>query len=253
MDGTPRPGPRSAVPLAARISTTALSHPVWMRRLAAAVARVSLASVALVMSTGCLITDPPQFTPPVHKQPFLDASSAVPTQKEVFIVDDVLIENGQQSEITFSALLTTQDDPPETGSSRFRRTLVSLYIDLGLNTDDVQPYAWQFYGTGPEEGTTYADPPLQVGVTWRPGSKKVDRGCHTATLVASHDFDQEVTRCPVCATDVSMITWQILRCNSSVGDCASLEMTGPTSCQEKLTNTCTSSRKCADGADGGAP
>src|SRR5262249_32212570 len=97
----------------------------------------------------------------------------------------------------------------------------------------------------------------RVSVQWPPRIYQVDPGCHTATLIASHIFDD--TGCPSCLDDYSTLTWQILRCDSSKpGDCDTLPVTGGASCAG-LTGSCERVRpkaagsSCPEDSDGGTP
>lgn len=249
MDGIPLTAPSLVVPRAPRSAATALSHAARRagggRRVLSAVARASLTLAIAAMTTGCLITDPPQFTPPVHKRPLLDASLSLPDPNQVLVVDDVEIAKGTQTQISFSATLTTQDDPDV--SSAFHRTTASLYIDLGIDTHGAEPWEYRFTQEL-EGGATYEDPPRPVTFKWRPEERAVTKGCHTITLLAAHRYDEE-SKCPSCADDYDFITWQVLRCDRSASDCDKL----PVDC-DKLEKPWAPppNARCDASADGGA-
>ncbi|APR85617.1 Hypothetical protein A7982_10966 [Minicystis rosea] len=197
--------------------------------------------VLAVMSTGCLITDPPQYNPPKHTRPFFDNATALPPLNSI-----VKVEGSAPTDITFEAFVFSQDDPVDPSSpSDFQQVEVYLYIDLGLQ--DSIPYRYAIPPARLAPGATLDQGGRKVQRTWRPNLNTVDYGCHTATLVAAHKFDD--TPCPACADDSSAITWQILRC--SQGDCNTMPATGPQSC-EGFTNLCRTSESEATCVERGA-
>jgi hypothetical protein len=48
---------------------------------------------------------------------------------------------------------------------------------------------------------------------WNLVSNAPAPGCHTVTLIVSHEFDAE-TSCPVCRNDSSQLTWPVFVCDS---------------------------------------
>lgn len=233
---------------------TRLSHVMpaapALRRSPARVACASLGLVSLAMTTGCLITDPPQFKPPKHTRPFLDPTTADPPLQPVFKIDGKLGVSAPVN-IEFSAFVTSQDD---TGDGAFNEVQTRLYIDLGFKSpfDPLTPFR-QVHG-----GSTLASGSLDQGgrlvsATWHLLNQDVTPGCHRATLVVSHMFDQ--TPCPVCEDDWSSITWQILRCDDSNGDCAEMPIKGSGSCEDLDTdpNSCAIVRSAQLEADAGVP
>jgi hypothetical protein len=208
-----------------------------------ALARASLGLGLAAMTTGCLITDPPQFKAQKHTRPFLVEATADPDPSRVKVVD-------AQPFIPFSAVVISQDDPADSTSSDFRQVHAWLYIDYGL-TALGSPLAYYRYLVPPnalDVGATLDDTNRRLTATWYPGINKVEPGCHTATLVVSHKFDDH--QCPACDDDWSSITWQLLRCSDSNGDCGALPVSGDRSCED-LKNSCTLVHN-ALGADAGA-
>ncbi len=223
-------------------------------------ARASLALPLIAMSTSaCLITDPPQFTAPQHTAPFLLQQTANPDPGQVLVVNDVDLP----SEITFSAQVVSQDDSsPSAGA--FYQVEAWLYIDYGFTGQPGRPFLWAQGGTTSTGSIETAG--RLAAADWDPTYEPVPFGCHTATLVASHIFDEHglnPTDCPVCADDYSTITWTMLRCNSGMTgtpfDCADLPVTGPASCAG-LTSSCAQvladagpgTPVCPESVDGGA-
>lgn len=249
--------PRPPVPAAPLGRATPLSRSggraLPIRRLAL-LACASLSLGVAVMSSGCLITDPPQFKLPTHTRPLLDPTFADPDPGAVKVVRESQI----QTPITFSAEVISQEDAADTGGA-YQRLEAWLYIDYGSTLDPQLPYSFAI----PASIKVGTNGKRRVSATWRPASPYSDLGCHRATLVVSHIFDD--TLCPVCTDDYSTLTWQILRCDESKGDCGALVLSGTGSC-EGLTNTCADARQrqaesgleprmCPDDdtADGGSP
>jgi hypothetical protein len=220
----------------------------------ALLACASLALGIAAMSSGCLITDPPQFKLPTHTKPLLDATSANRDPAEVIVVDG----NDVHTPITFSVEVTSQEDPA--GTSDFDTLNARFFIDYGT-PDDFKA----FLHSVPTKIVTTPDGKRQVIAQWFPASQPVGSGCHRATMFVMHAVDP-FTQCPTCADDYSTLTWKILRCDqTTMDDCASLPLTGDGACPE-LTNTCSAvlSRladagievaTCPEGdsADGGTP
>lgn len=220
------------------------------RRVLARVACASLGVASLAMTTGCLITDPPQFKPPKHTRPFLDATTASPDPKEVIVIKGKPGVTGIGSK-EFSASFTSQDD---TGDGDFNEVKAFLYIDLGFQNpfDPLAPFVQVIPTTVTQaEGGSLSQTGRTVSAKWHLGPTDVALGCHRATLVVSHIFD--ATPCPVCNDDWSAITWQILRCDESNGDCGAMPLTGPTSCEGLTMNSCGVVRDAQIHSDAGVP
>jgi hypothetical protein len=225
----------------------------------ARVARVSLYASALTMaSTACIITDPPQFTPPKHTVPFLVEATASPDAKAILAVDKQLFST-TQSVIQFSAEVVSQDDPTS-AMTDFTQVEGKLYIDYGLHGPNLQqPFRFVFNGSPTLPSGALGQTGRRITASWSPSLVDVAPGCHTATLIVSHKFD-DLSDCPVCPDDFSAITWQILRCDRSVDGCKDLPVSGAGSCED-LTNSCalvrdlqgSNAEACSESGDGGAP
>lgn len=228
----------------------------------ARVAQASLFVLAAMTSSGCLITDTPQFKAPKHTQPLLDPTTADPNPGDVLVVEESAIKlQGTQSRITFSADVTSREDGPDVTDNTFKQLFGYLYVDYGSTADPRQPYTYKIDAQFSEPD---ASGKRHVSATWLPGVPYSDLGCHRLTLVVAHAFDPEL-RCPRCDDDYSMLTWQVFRCDQSGGDCNNMPLAGAGSC-EGLTNTCAKARdaladagiepaSCPSGAaaDGGSP
>jgi hypothetical protein len=217
-------------------------------------ARLSLGLGAIAMSTtGCLITDTPQFTPQTHTAPFLVAATAYPDLRTVVVVDTQKLMPEM-----FAADVISQDDPPDS-TGQFQEVHSRLYLDYGIPGGIGLPFPYYpITGDSLLPGTLAQTTGRRISATWQPAEQDVPLGCHTATLMVSHLFDDQ-PGCPVCVNDFSMISWQVLRCDSSVlGNCDQLPVTGAAACQTPTTDCATvesesdAGASCPDLTDGGA-
>lgn len=177
------------------------------------------------MSSGCLITDPPQFKLPAHTRPLLDATTANRDPSDVVVID----ETNAHTPVTFSVDVISQEDVSE--NSEFHKLQARFFIDYGAPAD-LKPYLY----LGPTQITSSPDGKRRVTAQWFPDAQPVGSGCHRATLFVMHAVDS-FTQCPLCADDYSTLTWKILRCDRSKGECDNLVLNGLGECPE-LTNTC---------------
>lgn len=223
-------------------------------RLFAAVARASLV-LAAAMSTGCLITETPQFTARPHTRPMLVEATAYPDPGKILLID------GSTVPVPFYAEVVSQDDPAN-ASLPFEKVFSYLYLDYGI-AGSSRPFRDAVQGS-PLASGSIEESGRKVEVDWYPEDSRLNDGCHTATLIVSHQFDDSVTRplntppCPVCDDDISSITWTMLLCMNG-GDCADLPLSGPTSCEgiDPGKRSCAAWRDVHPGTtcpeDGGAP
>jgi hypothetical protein len=217
---------------------------------------MSLALGLLIMSaTGCLITDAPQFQAQQHTAPFLVASSADPDPRSVVLWDTIDPPMAGQ---TFSADVISQDDPAGS-ADLFTQVGARLYIDYGLSAGVGLPPFRYVLGDSmlPSGGTLDETSGRRISVTWYP-SYTVETGCHTATLVVSHIFDE--MGCPACDDDFSTLTWQVLACAESNDTCNALPVSGTAGCLPAPLTSCETFHAQSDApstcpgitADGGA-
>jgi hypothetical protein len=200
------------------------------------------------------VTNPPQFIPQKHTAPFLVAATAAPNVGTVKVVDTQ--DPQALAHVTFAADVISQDDPPDS-TGQFQEVHSRLFIDYGVEIAVGMPFHYAIPGTRLAAGTLDQTTGRRVSATWSPMADAVLPGCHTATLMASHLFDEQ-SMCPVCADDFSMISWQILFCDSSQGTCNALPIMGPGQCQA-ITTSCAAvesksdaGSSCPDLVDGGA-
>jgi hypothetical protein len=154
-------------------------------------------------STGCLVTTTPDFTPPKQTRPFLVPATADPDTRNVQIFDAPQGTAGLP--FSFSADVVSDDQG--------QQVLVALYIDYGKPNAADFPFADMIPSFAPVKAGTMADTTVRRAVAKGKFENPLKPGCHTATLVVTHQFDT-VSRCPACLNDSSQITWPLYRCDS---------------------------------------
>jgi hypothetical protein len=159
-------------------------------------------------STSCLVTSTPDFTPPQRTRPFLVAATADPDTRLVQIFDAPPATPGIP--FSFSADVVSEDQGAQ--------VLVSLYIDYGKANANDDPFIDALSSFKKIAPGTMSDPEARPVVAKGKFTSPMSFGCHTATLMVTHDIDT-VSRCPACLNDSSQITWQIFRCNSLDSAC----------------------------------
>jgi len=130
-------------------------------------ARLSLGPVLLSMLSGCLVDDPPPFTPPQKTPPRLDTNKALPSTDEV-------ISKVSGELIPFSVPVTSEDagDP-------LSAVLLLDYGGDGTISDFVN--GW------PGPASTLNDKSRVVSVPWRVRPPMaITPGCHRLTLRVTH-------------------------------------------------------------------
>lgn len=201
-------------PLDPRSSTTPLSGPSrpptrgGARRGAwATLAQSSLCLLALTMtSTSCLVTSTPDFTPPERTRPFLVTATADPDPRGVLLVNTLEQLQMGKTSFEFSADVVSEDQGAKVKGY--------LYIDYGTTVGD-HPYADLIPEIRELPPSTMADTTKRnIRGKWNVASSVLLPGCHTVTLIVSHEFDAE-TSCPVCRNDSSQLTWPVFFCDSN--------------------------------------
>lgn len=174
--------------------------------------------IAAISMTSCLITSTPDFNSVEQTPPFLVASSAEPSSRELLVFTPSTVS------VEFSAEVRSEDagEPVE----------VVLYIDYGVENAAGQPYRHAIVTNANVNAGTLGDTtPRMARSKWFLENPKVEPGCHSFTLIVSHQFDSE-TRCPSDPSDSSQITWQGVVC-ASADDCSFDPLTCP-----KAQNAC---------------
>lgn len=170
-------------------------------------ARASLGMATFAMlAASCIITDVPQFEEDERTPPKLLPQEAKPlNQQLLFIPSDALSQ-------TFSADVVSENDLDQ-------EIQVRLFIDYGVVLSPLRPlpYRSQVAQNAPVPPATTPNEERTASATWFQGQPQIT-GCHTFTLMVSHDFD-ESTGCPENLADSSEITWVAYICDSA--DCQS--------------------------------
>ncbi len=198
-----------------------------------ALARRWLLPVALGMANmGCLMTSTPQFTAQEHTAPFFVESTASPDPRAVVKIDTAAFDS-EFPAFVFSADVVSQDDP----TGPFSQVFSYLYLDYGQTTIPGFPFLYPIQGNPLAPGGTLEQTtPRLASATYTVGAPlDLSFGCHTATLVVSHHFDQGLVPCPTCANDYSMLTWPLLRCDSNQSPgCDDLPVSGASACPVQI-------------------
>jgi hypothetical protein len=211
-----------------------------IRRSFHTLAHRSLCLLAAVMSPACLVTSTTEFQEPAQTPPFLIASTADPDIREFLVVVD------GETRKDFSAEIISED--------RGQPVKVALYIDYGETNVAGQPFRYSLTNFPDIAPGSFGDKPRRVQAQWFPDIQFVENGCHTITMVVTHEFD--FLDCPKVPSDSSQLVWKVLRCKSretcdpiSINDpalmCPSSEQGPLASCQLASTSP--------DAGDGGGP
>jgi hypothetical protein len=185
-------------------------------------------------SSACLVVSPPEYEKPERTAPFLVPSEAFPDLRSTILVD----EDDESQE--FGGAVVSEDNglPVQ----------LALYIDYGHINAAELPYRNVIYPFEPIPAGTLADGPRKFqGKRWHFGVIPLTVGCHTATLMATHEFDAKV--CPADIGDSSFLVWQVIRCEDATTCAESCE---PIDCAKDLCATCASAPADA-GVMGGGP
>lgn len=170
----------------------------------ARLAQSSLCLLALPMAlSGCLVTSTPEFTPPERTRPFLITASADPDPRGVLLINTLEQQQVRKTSFEFSADVVSEDQGDKVKGY--------LYIDYGVKVGD-HPYAdviTQIRELPPSTMTDATKRNIRGKLDLE--TNVLDTGCHTVTLIVSHEFDAE-TSCPVCRNDSSQLTWPVFVC-----------------------------------------
>jgi hypothetical protein len=181
-----------------------------------------LGMAVLAMShAGCLMTSTPQFKAEQHTAPFLVEATALPDTREAVVID---MTDSMSLPRDFGAEVVSQDDP----TGPYSVVSSEIVFDYGFTKfAGGPPFLDARNGTQALPGTLDETTGRRVTARYF-GQPPLDLGCHTVTLLAAHQFDV-TSGCP-CPNDYSMITWQVLVCNSSMGNCANIPLSGMGAC-----------------------
>lgn len=151
-------------------------------------------------STSCLVTSTPDFTPPKRTRPFLVTATADPDPRAIQILD---APPGAAIPYNFSADVVSDDQGA--------KVLGRLYIDLGKPNLGGAPFNQVAPTRTLDPGTMADTRPRRIEAKGT-FAYTLDLGCHTATLMVSHEFTE--SQCPTCLNDSSQISWPVYRCNT---------------------------------------
>lgn len=180
----------------------------------ATLAQSSLCLLVLTMaSTGCLVTSTPEITPPERTRPFLITTTADPDPRGVLLINT--LEQAVKI-FEFSADVVSEDQGDKVKGA--------LYIDYGQTVGD-HPYADVITQIRELPPSTMADTTKRnIRGKLNLETSVLEPGCHTVTLIVSHEFDAE-TSCPVCRNDSSQLTWPVVNCDSKTASECPLDFT----------------------------
>jgi hypothetical protein len=193
-----------------------------------------------LMSPACLVTSTTDFADPEQTPPFLVASRADPDIREFLVVVD------GESRKDFTAQVLSED--------RGESVKIALYIDYGRSNVAGQPFRNAITNFPDIPAGTLRDGPRQVRAQWFPDIHPVENGCHTITMMVTHEFDFQ--DCPETLSDSSQLVWKVLRCESRE-KCDPIVLDNPMlacpSAEQAPLPACSATSLGPDAGDGGGP
>lgn len=160
-----------------------------------------------MISTSCLVLATPDYTPPERTRPFLIVATADPDPRSVLLVNTLEQAHAPKTSIEFSADVISEDQGA--------KVKAYLYLDYGKKDGD-HPYSDVITQIRELPPSTMSDPTKRnIRGKWNFVDTVLSPGCHTMTLIVSHDFDAE-TSCPVCRNDSSQLTWPVFACDPTL-------------------------------------
>lgn len=208
------------------------------------VAQGSLWSLLALTPSGCLVASTPEFEKPERTPPFLLAATADPDIREFVLITDE--EANIRNE--FSAMVMSEDVG--------QPVKVALYIDYGEPNVEGRPFHKALILFPEIPPGRMSDNPRQVRAHLYPEQENVEPGCHTVTMIVSHEFDY--SGCPKSLADSSQLTWTVLRCSSAT-NCVPIDADNSTKNCPSSNSSMNQLESCAgvstgsDAGDGGGP
>jgi hypothetical protein len=144
------------------------------------------------------VTGSPTFDEPVQSRPTLIHDQAQPDPRAILVVEP------DEPRITFTVPVESVEDAGET-------IKVRLYIDYGVLNAADRPYRTAI----PAADLPAAGEARVASADWVPEAEQVPQvppGCHTVTMIISHQFD-DLTQCPEVLADSDQITWHVFLCD----------------------------------------
>jgi hypothetical protein len=163
-------------------------------------ARTSLVLLGvLASSSACIVTGSPDFSPPEKTRPQLIA--VTPTTEFIRSV----METGVYQPTTLEAELLSED-----GGDDLRP---SLLIDYGFAGPGGNPWRVAAPVSVVPPGTL-SEGPRPLSVSWTPQPGVVGFGCHTVTLMITHQVRDQNPGfwCPAEPNDYATLTWFVALC-----------------------------------------
>jgi len=206
----PCSGPRPLHSLRLRLRNTVTQMPEIMpashplSRTCLLLARDSLTYGAIVCATSsCLVTSSPDYTPPERPRPQLIA--VLPATELLRVVDNA----GVSQPVSFSADLISEDAGDDLHPV--------LLVDYGIAGPGGEPWRQALQQTAIEAGTR-TEGPRRISFPWTPQTNIVGFGCHTVTLLVTHEPTRENPEfwCPKNPDDVATLTWFTTVCDGSL-------------------------------------
>lgn len=155
-------------------------------------------------TSGCLVTDSPDFSPPARTAPQL--FPVLPTTEFIRALTG---ESGYQLP-KFDANVLSEDAGDDLESA--------LLIDYGVEGPGGDP--WLTATPGPTlPARSLADGPRLVSAGWNPFN--FGAGCHTVTMMVTHAKwgVNPGYWCPKEANDYATLTWVVALCGADVSSC----------------------------------
>src|SRR5262245_25107339 len=162
----------------------------------------------LASAPGCLVTDVPDFEPPTSRPPVLDLPDPSPT-----VFRRIYSQNQQTVRVDFKARVVSADGMALSSV---------LIIDYGVPGIDLAPWPSP---PAPGEGIgtdDLADGQEELTLSWFADPNAVGLGCHTVTMLVTHEFAQSNPPgyfCPKDRCDFASMTWHTTLCDPNDISC----------------------------------
>jgi hypothetical protein len=182
----PRTRAASATPLSRRSALIDKAAPVL------GLARLSLLSgLSMLLTSSCIVADPPEYLDPVQTRPVLDIGQADPGTSQV-----LLVQTGEK--VTFSVPVRSEDAGEDLRAV--------FFVDQGPGSPGI------FQNSQSIPASTYNDTSRPVTFEWTvPPSPPPGPGCHLMTLTVAHRLSFDPTHDDVLnpkdQDDAAIVNW----------------------------------------------
>jgi len=174
-------------------------------------ARVSLSLLGVFATSGCIVTDSLDLSVE-QTPPSLTASDFTRTSEliEFHPVDNVYTQQD------FRASVESEDN----GVDLQTVLLFDYGIEISANSQGQGPWLAAVPGS-PVDATTLAAGPREISIPFTPNDLVHAVGCHTVTMLVTHQFKQEqgAFYCPAQVDDVATLTWFVSLCENGTNEC----------------------------------